>query len=256
MEKLSLSKICAGFLTKDYLPGAKAFFRSLLQFNKNFNLPFYIYNLDNEDYSCLLEIYSNIKFLTIDNSAYTEFNIHSPYRVWNYSVLSRIEIFKLNCDLLYFFDFDIIVLKNLDDFFNIQTDFAACRIEKDLYSYITNSEDYFDAGVMIIGKKYLNKQTFSELYELCGKQQWCGNEPLLNEYFKNKTQYIDKKFNCLTMEKLDTVDHVVMLQYVGHKKPWHKGSLKARYDDKVFSRYPNLIRIAHFQDIFNKYNYL
>lgn len=226
-------KACVGVLTKKYLPGAKAFLKSLLFHNKTFNLPFVIYCPEEDNFLELLEIYKNIIFKKIDSSLYNNFTCKNLYRTWSYNAYTRMEIFKTNADQIFYFDFDIIINGNISEFFNINTDLAAALIPKYLYSHLSNKERYFNAGVMIIGKKYLNEKTFNDLYSMCGLKEWPGNELLLNEYFGDNFTELDKKYNTLIVEKIEDIEKIKIIQYTSHNKPWDKGKILDKVDRQV-----------------------
>lgn len=225
-------KACAGILTKDYLPGAKAFFKSLLHHNKDFNLPFIVFCIDSNEFPELLDIYKNIVFVKIDTSIYEKFKSKNKFRIWNYNVYTRLEIFKIKTKQLYYFDFDIIINDNIQEFFEIKSDIAAALTPKYLYSHLSDKELYFNAGVMIIGEKYLNDQTFQELYKLCGTRQWPGNELLLNEYF-HTFDILDKKYNTLIVEEIKDVNKIKIIQYSSNNKPWYPGTILNKMDRQV-----------------------
>jgi len=250
------NKLCAGILTKEYLPGAKAFFKSLLHHNNKFNLPFIIFFNEpdvEKDFESLQQIYGNIIFKQIDIKEYENFSCNNAYRVWDYNPYTRIEIFKLNANQLFFFDFDIIINGSLEDFFKIQTDFSAATIPYNLYSHICSKKNYFNAGIMIIGKKHLCSHTFDSLYEMCKQKKWPGNESLLNEFIGETFDILDKAYNTLTVEKIHDMDSIRILQYVGHKKPWNTGNILAKMDKQVFIA-NGPVTAATLLEKFNKFN--
>lgn len=248
---MSTNKLCIGTLNAEYIPGAISFFNSLLYNNKNFNLPFLIYIWDDYDYSFLTKIYSNIKFKKI--LLKPQSNIKNKFREWNYNVFVKLELFKeINYDLIYFFDFDIIVNSNIDDFFSLKCDFGAVKAPICSYKYLFNVDDYFDAGVLIIGKKYINLETYNRLKELSLKKEWAGNEPLLNDFFYKKTTFLSKKFNTLTVDTIENINDSSVFQYVGSQKPWHEGAFSKKYTNKAL-RNNSILTINKLQSLYNFY---
>lgn len=242
--------ICVGTLNSEYLPGAIAFFKSLLYHNK-FNLPFLIYTWDNSDFTVLKNIYNNISFVKVQSTI--KDNVHNKFRKWKYDVFIKLELFNLSeYDKVYFFDFDLIVNNNIEELFNVECNFGAVKAPTCSYRYLYNVENYFDAGVLIVGKKYLNNKTYLELIELSQTNIWAGNEPLLNEYFFNKTTFLNKKYNTLTVDDISNLNEVSILQYVGAQKPWNEGELTKKYTPMAL-RNNNIISIHKAQALFNSY---
>jgi len=245
------SSLCVATLNKDYIPGAIAFFNSLLFNNPKFNLPFLIYIWDDYDYSSLKNIYSNIEFKKVDTVPCE--NIKNKFRKWNYNVFVKLELFKeVMFEKIYFFDFDLIVISNLDDFFSINCDFGAAKAPGCAYRHLFKVDEYFDAGVLIVGKKYINIETYNTLRELSLKNTWAGNEPLLNDFFYKKTTFLNKKYNTLTVDTITNLKDISVIQYVGAQKPWVKGTFSEKYTPKAL-RNNNIITIQKLQSLFNYY---
>jgi len=130
-------------------------------------------------------------------------------------------MFKLQkYSYLFYFDFDMLVLKNIENIFKLKYDFAAA-------STISNSK-WFNGGFFIVSKKYLNKKTFNSLLSLSKSRNWEGNEALLNSFFYKKVHFIDSRYNTITIDAFNIQDASI-IHYVGEKKPWHYGTLTDRY---------------------------
>lgn len=245
------NKLCVGTLDQSYLPGAMAFFKSLIYNNTLFNIPFLIFVWDDYDYSDLKKIYSNIQFKKINISLCK--NIKNEFRKWNYNVFVKLELFKeILYDKIYFFDFDLIVNSNLDNFFSVNCDFGAVKAPECAYNHLHKVKNYFDAGVLMVGKKYINMETYSNLKEMSLRNTWAGNESLLNDFFYNQTTFLNKKYNTLTVDTITNYEDISIVQYVGAQKPWHEGSLIAKYTPKAL-RNNNIITIQKLQSLFNYY---
>jgi lipopolysaccharide biosynthesis glycosyltransferase len=85
---------------------------------------------------------------------------------------------------------------------------------------------------MIIGKKYLCKNTVEDLIKIAKQKKWTSDEPILNVFFDNtKTTFLPKKYNTLTTEITnDNLKDSLIIQYVGVKKPWLGKTLEDRHD--------------------------
>jgi len=221
-----MNRACVGVLSKDYLLGAQAFLKSLIVNTPSLNLPFIILIWEDFNFSCLMDIYPNIIFKKIDSKLYENSKCVSQHRVWKYNVFCRLEMFKLyNYDYLFYFDFDMLVLKNIESIFKLKYDFAAA-------SAADNSK-WFNGGFFIVGNKYLNKKTFNELLTLSKSRNWEGNEALLNSFFFKKVHFMEGQYNTLTIDAFN-IQNTSILHYVGEKKPWHKGTLTDRYPFSCF----------------------
>jgi lipopolysaccharide biosynthesis glycosyltransferase len=233
---------CVGIISKEYLPGATVFFKSLLKYNSNFNLPFIIFKLDNCNYSDLKKIYKHIIFKKMPNKKYGIF-LSKNSRKWKYSPFNRLEIFNLNYDRILYFDFDILINSNIDYILNNTSNFTAFKI---------NNENYFSAGVLSIRKKFLNKKTYLKIIKKYKNTEWTGNEPLLNDFFKNKVEFFKDNYHSLTIQQIKTPHSLALLHFVGDKKPWHHGKLTEKYDAYIFTK-NKIETIFTMQQMFNKF---
>ena len=221
-----MNRACVGVLSKDYLLGAQAFLKSLIVNTPSFNLPFIILIWEDFNFSCLMDIYPNIIFKKIDSKLYENSKCVSQHRVWKYNVFCRLEMFKLyKYDYLFYFDFDMLVLKNIEHVFKLQYDFAAVGT--------TSNAQWFNGGFFIVSNKYLNKKTFNSLLALSKTRNWEGNEALLNSFFFKKVHFMEGQYNTITIDAFD-MQNASILHYVGEKKPWHKGTLTDRYPFSCF----------------------
>jgi lipopolysaccharide biosynthesis glycosyltransferase len=216
-----MKRACVGVLSKDYLLGAQAFLKSLIINTPGFNIPFIIYTWEDFNFSGLKDIYPNIIFKKINSKLYEDSKCFSQHRVWKYNVFCRLEMFKLQkYDYLFYFDFDMLVLKNIEHLFELQYDFAAAST--------TNNAKWFNGGFFIVSNKYLNKKTFNALLALSKSRNWEGNEALLNSFFYNKVHFMEGQYNTITIDAFN-IHNASILHYVGEKKPWHHGTLTDRY---------------------------
>jgi lipopolysaccharide biosynthesis glycosyltransferase len=221
-----MKRACVGVLSEDYLLGAQVFLKSLIKNNPNFNLPFIIFIWEDFNFLCLKDIYPNIIFKRINLKLYKDSKNFSQYRVWKYNVFCRLEMFKLQkYDYLFYFDFDMLVLKNIEHIFQLKFDFAAA-------STASNSK-WFNGGFFIVGKKYLNKKIFNSLLALSKSRNWEGNEALLNSFFYKKVHFLESQYNTITIDTIN-IQNISILHFVGEKKPWYNGTLTDRYPFSCF----------------------
>jgi hypothetical protein len=243
----------ASTINKKYVPGAIKFLKSLKLHNPNYNYRYNFFIIDNslsqEDKDNLTQIYNNIVFRDILKSDYEYDSLSKEWRNWEYNCFNRFDIFLLECDRLIFFDLDMIVFTSLDEVINCECDFGAVKgPRKNIIDHPV--ADYFEGGLMVISKKYLNYNTRQELINLSKQKKWTSDEPVLNAYFTNVT-YIPKKYNVLTSEYSDyEFTPISILQYVGTKKPWYTKNLKDNFDEFIITS-QGILRTKKLQNLYD-----
>jgi len=243
----------ASTINKKYVPGAIKFLKSLKKYNPDYN---FLYNffviddsLDTSDRALLKQFYNNINFINIKNLDYEYDSLSKQWRDWGYNCFNRFDIFLLECDKLIFFDLDMLVFSCLDDLIKEDCDFGSVQAPE---QYILDhpNEKYFDGGLMVISKKYLNKSTRQSLIEISKQKKWTSDEPVLNTYFNN-IHWLPKKYNVLTSEFNNfKLENIAILQYVGSNKPWNSKKLIENFDDFIFKTQGGL-SVVKLQNIFN-----
>ena len=89
-----------------------------------------------------------------------------------------------------------------------------------IYTIKKGGEKIFNAGVMGISKKFLNKKTAKDLLELQKQRKSTGNQPVLNEYFESEVHYLDEAYNMCIENILSDEDlQSKILHFVGSRKP-------------------------------------
>jgi len=166
-------------------------------------------------------------------------------RGWLINPSTRFNIFKLKkYKKILFLDVDMLCLSNIDEIFNYDCDFGAVyHPYPDGYgSMILNkykTYDYsksFNAGLMLIGEKYLNDTSFNELIQICKNESWLGNQGPLNLYFNDKVTLLPESYFVTTpLIKSKDFNNVKFLHFGGSKKPWLTTSMdmKENYSDFV-----------------------
>jgi len=251
-------------LSDDFLPGAVAAIKSLIKNTPTFSYPIIILEwggLSDYNKSLLKKIYKNISFKHVDYNNYPEYQ-SGENRVWNYNFNYRYDIFLLDkFDRIIFFDSDIIFNIDISKLAKIKCNFGAVPRSRGTNVQI-GKRPGFNAGLMIIGKKFLNKETRDSLIKLSKqpaildirvkKQLWIGNEPILNNFFKTFTK-LPKKYNlCIDdiKPKINLLDYNI--HYIGKRKPWNN-SIDSYATNKLASKYGQFFAVLTSKKLVNLY---
>jgi lipopolysaccharide biosynthesis glycosyltransferase len=242
-------------INKRYIPGAIAFLKSLKKYN-NINLlyNFYLFEeLSNEEKKLLTDIYPNIRFLKIDNTRYNYYNTSDKFRNWGFNCYNRFEVFTTPCDKLIFLDLDMIALGSIDELINFNGRFAAIEAPKEGRMDHT-TEKFFDGGVFVVSREFLNTETRDSLIEISKIKKWSSDEPVLNLFFEKSITWLPKRYNVLSFEYPKHKNDTTILQYVGSKKPWYSTNLDENYDDYVKHKIKrnDLLKIQKLFDTFHQ----
>jgi len=225
---------------KKYTIGAFNLLKAFKKFGISHRLNF-LYENEFDELNDLKNEYFNINLIKVKKEDYN-FNIDSNFRNWNINCFFRFDMFEIQCDKLIFLDLDILILNKLDYILNFKGDFGAV-LEID--------RDQFNGGVLVIGKKFLNKKTKTDLINISNTKIWSSDQPVLNLYFKDYLTPLPKRFNVLTSEFLK-VNEVDILHYIGSKKPWDSNDMFKNYDKYVLES-NNIKSISKLQKIYDNY---
>lgn len=212
---------------KEYLIGFEVLLKSLIDNNPrvvNEKIPFIIISndLNNDDIRFSLSIYPYIKILNFDKDKYSEIEELKKIQM-AHGDYTKYEIFSIEeegIDKIIFLDSDTLILGNIDELIDQKSDISAVR---DLYI------DQFNTGVMVIGKKYLNKNITNDLINLTkiyGITEHLDQD-IINIYFKNMFNEMSLSYNFLKIYHKQIFintglpEHVKILHYVV-KKPWQQ----------------------------------
>lgn len=154
------------------------------------------------------------------------------------SVLSIAAYFRIlfpmilkNVSTLFYIDADIICLKNVKEFFDINLNDNIIGAVPDLKKLgdernkILELENhiYFNSGVLIINIEKWRELNLSEkIIDVINKNKdkiKYEDQDALNIVLKNKVKYIDKKYNCMDIESID-INKIGLLHFAAHPKPW------------------------------------
>jgi lipopolysaccharide biosynthesis glycosyltransferase len=243
--KTTAKKICfTTVLSDSYIQGALVTIYSILQSTPNFNYDFIILDwgeLSAANKAMLKKLYNKITFKKVDKDLYANCKYDSTYRNWKYNCNYRFDIFTLDMyDTVVFIDCDFLVLQNFKPLLNKNIDFGAVLSKKEYIPQLS-SEKCFSAGLLIIGKKFLNNKVRSQLIKLSMKEPpksnlnidlWMSDEPILNNFFINDLIPIHHKYNTLLYKyELDTLDKKHNIHFNGTQKPWNSREILQYFNE-------------------------
>jgi lipopolysaccharide biosynthesis glycosyltransferase len=230
-------------LDDSYFEGFLYTFGSILKNTPNFNYDLVILEWDelsltNKD--IIKKIYSNVYFKKVDIESYKNHKFSKKHRTWNYNCNYRFDIFTLNYDFVVYFDCDILFELPATELLMYDVDFGACQMPKyKKYEQVKGSK-VFNAGLMLIGKKYLNENTKRELIKIANEPpskntNWSGNQPILNKYFLDKIVWLPNKYNLISEDiSIKSFSEKQNYHFVGKAKPWNSDPSK-RYEKYILS---------------------
>lgn len=219
-----------------------------LYINGQLSCDIVIMHTDNLDFKAIpMSKNHNIIFKRIP-----DYNECSKYfsRNWGISPVCKFEVFKLNeYDKVLCLDSDTIILNNISDIFNFNGDFnISCAEYKNNLVY-NNEQIGFNAGVMVIGKTYLNEAVRDELMNIVQAKKFSGNQIPLNLFFADKIDPMPISYNT-TLDLLSRIyfNDIKILHFIEYK-PW--GITKKGYIENYIGRVEKL----RLKAIYLKYLY-
>jgi len=222
-------------LDDKYISGFLIAFNSLLRVSPTFNHDLVVFEwgeLSDDNKALIRSLYENVTFKMVEGDLYKDHEYDETFRVWTYNCNYRFDCFTLEeYDRVVFFDCDMIFQLDAEELLSYDVDFGACQVDVGRISQIGNQKG-FDAGLMTIGKKYLNKETRNELLNIASSEppkeefltssKWMSDEPIINTYFLDKITFLPEKFNYLVAElKNKDLRNKNNYQFAGHNKPWY-----------------------------------
>jgi lipopolysaccharide biosynthesis glycosyltransferase len=213
-------------LNDSFMPGMRAFLKSLLKNNSWLNADFLILSdghLSQKSIDELYRLYSRIKVIDVMKKDYLQ--CKDTIENWNFNLFYRFDVFELghfNYDKIIMIDSDMLVLKDIKDLLQFNHDFAACRKYPDLMPELSNfKNDFFNCGLMVLSKEIINKQHKTNLINLAKEKNWSSDQPLFNLYFRNNVAFLPQKFNTVSSGVTkQTLNDVSILHFHGDLKPW------------------------------------
>lgn len=181
----------------------------------------------------IISIYPNTLFKEVQGNYIFERKFKR--RKWTINPANRFDIFTLDCDRIIFFDADMIVCKSIEALFDMPVEFGAIyhpnpdgthsKVLSPKSKFLKNKKfDYsrsFNAGVMIIDKKYLNRDVQNNLFEIYKSADWLGNQGPLNYYFNDKVTLLPSDYFVSTPHLTEAnIISGKIFHFAGEKKPW------------------------------------
>lgn len=214
---------------KSYLIGLEVLLKSLVENNPRVieeEIPFTVMSneLTEDDLTTAKKIYNNLTLLNYDISKYDKIEQLKDSKQMVFGDYSKYEIFSLeHLDKIIFLDSDTLVLGNIDYLIDYDGDLGAVR---ELYI------DQYNTGVMVIGKKYINKKITFDLINLTliyGITEHLDQD-IINNYFMDVIQEMPISYNFLKtyhkpmFKNSKIAKHIKILHYIV-KKPWQNKPL-------------------------------
>jgi lipopolysaccharide biosynthesis glycosyltransferase len=240
-------------LNDSYILGALTTFYSVLKHTSNFNSDIIILDwgeLNDTNKQKLKNLYNKVIFKPLDIPFYEKCEYDTFDRKWTYNCNYRFDIFCLEeYDKVIFIDSDFLNLTSIEPLFNLKEDFS---VVKGITEYVPQYKGTgcFDAGLMVVGKRYLKSRVRDELIKLSlspapplktGSTLWASDEPILNTYFeKMDKNFISQQYNFLTSLLTKETDiYNNNFQFNGPLKPWMSTRLEDCFNEFTRQRILN-----------------
>ena len=210
---------------------------------------------DKENISNLMKKYGQkIEFLFVDEKRFKGLPTNEKFSLETYFRLMMTEILPLDVEKVLYLDVDIIVRKNLREFYTTDIDNYIAAVCQDAdHPTLTNAKErlfhrsgdmrYFNAGVMLWNVKRLREnysfQRFLDAAADLGYQLQCADQEILNYLLYDQVLYIGtKKYNYLVRgerRESDLSDDEAFILHYATISPWQAGSKGALY--RIWWRY-------------------
>jgi len=215
-------------LSKDFLVGYKVFMKSFLYHNPWFDLDFIILDIDlpQEVKGICKEIYPKVIFRKPDYKAYEDVNFSATHQKLQSTYYFLDAFCQYDYDKVVSIDVDMVILDSLEPVFKDTGDgIAACpgySKRKDRIVKLMN------AGLFVVGKKYLNEKTYMDLIEIIKQGFSMPEQKTMNIYFDGKFEWLPKRYNIekrmmKTRRYRKILSGMAGLHFVG-LKPWQDHS--------------------------------
>ena len=181
-------------LNDSFLPGYVAFIKSLKKHHPEFDLDFIILDigLSYESQETIIQYYDKIIFRKPRLKEYASVNMSrtDPRLQPTYYTLDA--FCQTDYDRIIAIDMDVIVLGDISEVLNCDSDFAAVKAYNAKMDILR--ED-INSGVFVVGKKYLNEETYQGLLQIAKRGHSMPDQKTINAYFFGKMDYFNKRFN-------------------------------------------------------------
>lgn len=257
-------------LDKNYIPQLRVCLNSIFRFKSDRGYDVYILISENEELFDVIKkefddgIKVRIHIIKIDAEGFNNFpEIFKYSRVVYYRIFAS-SILPDNLDRVLYLDPDIVVIKPLDELYNMGFEnnyYIACSHTKEFLTNfnrvrlgIKNDSPYINTGVMLMNLELLRKvQTVCEVIDYVnerGKFFILPDQDIITAVYGEKIKLIDTlkynlsdriiNFNNLNPMSDDIIDldwvikNTVIIHYFGNNKPWkenYKGILDVFYNE-------------------------
>lgn len=236
-----MSKKCIAFILSDnYFDQLKVALYTLLKYNKiDFDIVLFYDNKENlQNIKSIVKKYKEPKFVfkKINSNYYKDIDFCNENRAWGITPGYRFEVFKLkDYDEVLYLDCDILITKNILDIFNVSGEIIVCKLSP-ATSHKFAAQNGFNAGIMLIRKKYLNYKTWKKIINFSKLfKDISGNQILLNRFFNNSTTFVDQTYNVTTdLLTSELLTNGKIFHFIGSKKPINK-ELKNSFNNYVLA---------------------
>lgn len=243
-------------LCDNYIDGFYITFYSLLKTTINFNYDLIIFEwgtLSEDNKVKIKKLYNNVIFKKIDTLSYKNCFFDKEIRNWKeFNPSYRFDIFTLSeYKKIIYFDCDIIFEVDMNYVLKDESiSFGACKMQGYESYHQTKGNEIFNAGLLVIGNRYLNNTVKNELINInlshppegtldCNKK-WVGNQPILNNYFLNRVNWLDEKYNLMIDRVFGgSFDQKNNYHIIGKNKPWMGNDIHKQFDKYVFDKLTN-----------------
>lgn len=226
-------------LDDKFLVGYKVFMKSFLHFNPWFDLDFVI--LDNglspNSKSEMKKMYSKLVFKRPNYDKYKKVDFSKTHNKLKATYFYLDAFAQYEYDKVVSVDVDMVVLDSMKTVFHDTCDgITGCKAYNRRKDRLVND---INAGLFVVGKKFLNEKTYDDLLEIAKSGHTMPEQKTMNMYFKGRYNYLNKRFNIekrmLHSKKYPHVlENPAVIHYVAIK-PWEDHSrvpkLEQQYGD-------------------------
>lgn len=217
-----------------------------------------IYVLSNELFD--FQYKNSINFIQINNTECSNTVFENQNRIWKFNPSYRFEMFRTftNFDKILYLDTDIHIKDNFDELFELDYDFCASELHNLTNKhYAFGDQKGYNAGVLLISKKYLTDQTYNILLHEAKKKIYNGNQKIFNKILF-PDYFLNIRYNLTTdFISIENIGLAKIIHFIGEKKP-----LDGKTVDECFCRYvrnvvgdPLLVKILKdYRDEFNQFS--
>ncbi len=171
------------------------------------------------------------------------------FRLFSFSLVS-------DFDFLYYFDLDMLILKNIDDLFEIKIEREIAAVDHyspkdEIRLHGETGGSYFNAGLLVFNNLLIKNNGFMEKYNkiLINERErikW-HDQDVLNIAHKDEWQRLPYYFNAtksLIASIKPNPQEIKIIHYDGWDKPWKVGYSR-KYSKLWLDEYHTLFNIKH-----------